>query len=469
MLSRDAAQAVLVFLLYAVACSLSYLKSDLTANDFERFDDLRLTTAYFVLLLLLCASYLSRVARAGAVAPAFRWGVWAACLLPLLFMFPVGSKDVFMYSFHARIWGHYGANPYLQPSSSFAGDDWLRFLNVWWVDHPFPYGPLALEQARAIYALAGSRLAAMVAGFKLCNAALLLPGAWLIGDLAARSVVAPSGGGAARDRAMMLWLWCPLVLFDGVGNAHNDVTMTVLILAAVALHVRDRWLLSLVLLALAFWFKWYSVVLLPVWLARQWRRHPQWLSARHAALAAAICGALTALVILPFTGSLWALGERVFANQNIFRVFPNELPPPLWLFERVGRWTGVTTGPHGTTIFNVARLGVFAACLGWIVWRRRGQATSARAYLEDCVWSLLAFFSFAVAILWPWHLLAVVALSLASGERRLEWAAAILTTAGLLSYFLTFTIAFAMLGLIAAALWALRRSGASAAPRVAPG
>jgi hypothetical protein len=58
--------AVLLCLLYGAAAALSWVKSDLTTNDFERFDDLRLTVAYFLVFLALSAIYLERVGRPGA-------------------------------------------------------------------------------------------------------------------------------------------------------------------------------------------------------------------------------------------------------------------------------------------------------------------------------------------------------------------------------------------------------------------
>lgn len=454
MWSRDTLRAILLWLLFAAACAASYVKSDLTTNDFERFGDLRLTISFFVISLGLCAAYLDAVGRSASPppSPALRWGAWAAFLLPLLLMFPVGSKDVFAYSLHAKMWSAYGLNPYLEPSSALAGDDWLRFLKVWWADSPAPYGPLALEQGRLLYAFAGTTLPSMIAAFKLYDVVLLVPCAWLVADLAARA----QGDERAGERAVLLWLWCPLVLFETAGNAHNDVTMVAAMLAAVALQLRRRWLLSLALLLVGFWYKWYSIVLLPVWLAWQWRMQRASLSARNLTLAAALGGGVSVLALAPFGGSLTALGERVFLHENIFRIFPTELPPPLWLLHWAGGRTGLLDRPFGNLLFDTVRFTLLAACLLWIVRRRTGIYT-ARAYVEDCFWSLLAFLSFGVTILWPWHLLAAVAFALASGERRLQWAATILTTLGLLSYFLTFTVAALMAAAIATALWALRR------------
>jgi hypothetical protein len=464
---------VLLVALAAAVCAASWLKSDLTANDFERFADLRLTVGFFALFTGLSAVYVGLV---GTRAEPPRWQVTAIAVLAALFFagtFPVGSKDVFYYVFYGKMWGEYGANPYLVPPQALAADDWYRFLHVWTSEYTVAYGPLFVLQMRALYGLAGTGLATAVAAQKLLNLVLLFVVALLLASVVRRadssianlqspilnpqsaqtSAVSPQ---SSVFRALTLWLWSPLVLFESAATGHNDLAMAALVFGAAAAWMHGRSMAGWVLLGLSVWYKWYSVVLVPLWLLWAWRRWGREQLRVHARRAALVGTAITVALLAPFAGSLAAMAERALTFQGVRMVFPDELPPPLWVLFRAADALGLFARPQGPALFDAARFGLLLVGFAFLLWRRRGQAYAPEAFLADHFWSIGLFLSFVPTMLWPWHLVPLCAFGLALADVRYDRGVALLTVAGLLSYFLTFAYALLLCALVVGALAVMR-------------
>jgi hypothetical protein len=438
-----------------IVCGASWIKGDPAANDFERFDDLRLTITFLVLFSALSLVYAALVEAREPISRRWLYIGLIGCSLPLLLSFPVGSKDVFLYAIYGKMWGTHGLNPYLQSPSRLAGENWLRLIP--WENarvNPAPYGPLFIHQTHLVWSLVGDRLWAVVATYKLINLFLLVPSAILIGRVAGH--VSQSG-----SRAAAFWLLSPLVLFESLSAGHNDLAMTTLILAAIFAWLRERSVLAYALLGLSFWFKWYSVFLLPVWIAWSFRRWSSRRTLRDLVFGLLVVLLESILLLAPFQSSLPVMVARVLSHENVRTIYPTELPPPLWVAFQVTWRAGLFDSPAGHDWFDAARFALCGAALIWLVLRRRGMAYAPRLFIEDLLWSLALFLGLVVTILWPWHLLPVCALALALVARSLERAAAALTAVGLLSYFLTFTLATLGLILMAGSL-RLMRAGRTA-------
>jgi hypothetical protein len=453
-LSAPTAPLARVFAVLLVAwlalSAATHLKTDVATRDFERLDNPWMSAFYLALLAAMVLAY-ARLEESEHGAPAHRiWLGFAVLAVPAALAFPVGSKDIFFYAFYGKMWGAYAANPHVHAPSEFSADPWFRFLHVWTNEQPTPYGPLFSLQMRLVYALCGDSLAAAVAVQKAINAILAATAACL---LAALQGDAPAEPPTERARRLALWLWSPLLLFESVACGHNDLAMTVLLLSAALLWIRARPAASVAALTLAFWYKWYALVLVPLWLTRSLRRWGRpWL--RTSALVAA---ALSLLVLLPFLDSLGPMLQRLATFHGMREIFPDELPPPLWLLFRGLQWLDLD-GPPGRIWFDAVRTVAFVGGVAWLTWRAPGSpGDESRLFLRDVFWSLLLFFSFVPTMLWPWHLVPLSAFALGIGGRPYERGAVALTAAGLLSYFLTFAYAVAACALIAGALWFLRR------------
>lgn len=161
------------------------------------------------------------IARRGV--PSTRWvyvtvGLW---LLPLLLAPPLGSRDTYSYACQGAVY-HGGHDPYAIGVAE-GGCPWLESVSPIWRDTPAPYGPLFVLLAGVAAALGGSLFGTLALLRVLALAGVVLAAACLP-PLARRAGVAP-------ERALWLFLACPLVIVHLVSGAHNDALMVGLLVA----------------------------------------------------------------------------------------------------------------------------------------------------------------------------------------------------------------------------------------------
>jgi len=184
-------------------------------------------------------------------------------------MYPTNAIDVYIYAARSRLLTTYGENPNAaQPVVYWDSDPYMRFASQEWADNLSPYGPLWNQLAAPITWIGGDSIGSAVVGFKLLGVASAIAISWLVYQI-------------VRDRqpewalpAALFWLWNPLVLWDGIGNAHNDVTLMLPVIAALwAWQKRlDHWVIPLLLASVL--IKYVTLILIPVALVAVWRRNP---------------------------------------------------------------------------------------------------------------------------------------------------------------------------------------------------
>jgi hypothetical protein len=171
-----------------------------------------------------------------------------------IWLYPVGVPDVFTYLFELKLVYIYHENPYVVTGSFYAADSLARFAGF--LDVPLSYGPAWVVI---------SSLPAVLAGFdslpRLLLAYKLFSLLWLaVGGLV---VYAHHHDEKGRWLGVYSFLANPLVLFESVGNAHNDVLMTAFLLTAVlALRRGSTWAGPLATLSAL--VKWLAVPFLPL-------------------------------------------------------------------------------------------------------------------------------------------------------------------------------------------------------------
>jgi len=428
----------------------SFLKSDLTHNDFERFDDLRVTCVFFVLIGAACIAYAAlwreRPALSGVT-------VTIGALIGggfLLASFPVGSKDAFLYAFVGKLWNTYHTNPYTTPPSAFVADPWQPFAQVVWAQQPTPYGPLFLWQARLLDGLAAGRLFVAVWAHKVVALAALAGSIVIAGRLM---------NATANERwyRIALLAWNPLLLFESAGNGHNDAVMLLLLLDAAWLHLRGglgRRVLTPAALALAIWYKWYAVLFVPVFMLDV-VRDAGWSSLRRWGTVLIVSVVVSGAVLLaPLAEALPLLAHRLAGHENLRQIFPLQLSPVLAALLWGLEVTGQTGGRWPLMWFDIVRVGTFAfAALVLLIcqWRSAIDLIGALCGISA------AFTLLIITILWPWHLEVPVALALVAAAPAWRTLGVLLTLMGLLSYFFTFVWATALLVVLAVALWIVHR------------
>jgi hypothetical protein len=257
---------------------------------------LRGTLLLFLMMGAIYAGGYVLISRQERVSSGARFAIVAMVCLPAianLFVYPVGALDVFNYMIELKLAYGYGENPYLVTFAGYRDDPFA--LPAFLVDVPLFYGPVWLIAYGLPVALVGFQsIIGLLGALKLFNLGLLA----LTGFVIYRS--------HQDDRAgwlgVYLFLANPLVLFEGVGNAHNDVLMTLFLIAAlVAFHRKS--VIAGPMIALSAMVKLFTIVLAPLLLAVMLRGRWGW---RRLALAGSLA-LLVVISVMPF----WADGAMV--------------------------------------------------------------------------------------------------------------------------------------------------------------
>lgn len=190
--------------------------------------------------------------RSTVVSAAWLWTV------PLLFTFPVFSRDVYSYLAQGRLL-HAGLNPY---------EDWISELPGWfmhgadsiWAESPSPYGPLFLLFAQFVWFVTGGSPEPAVILFRAIAVIGLALCLWAVPRLAERF-------GGCPAWATWVSVANPLFPLYMVAGVHNDSLMLGLLLCGFVLlrSTADpvRNLLGLLLVALSVAIKPLTLLALP--------------------------------------------------------------------------------------------------------------------------------------------------------------------------------------------------------------
>src|SRR5690606_15615285 len=154
-------------------------------------------------------------------------GISALTLIAFALVYPATAIDVYIYAARSHLLTDYGLDPStVTPERLWDYDAYVTYASQEWADDTSPYGPLWNLIAAPATAFDRERIEVAVLIFKAIMVAATLGTAALIHDIARR--VQPELALAAT----LAWLWCPIVLWEGVANAHNDVLLILLVVAA---------------------------------------------------------------------------------------------------------------------------------------------------------------------------------------------------------------------------------------------
>jgi 4-amino-4-deoxy-L-arabinose transferase-like glycosyltransferase len=171
----------------------------------------------------------------------------------LIWMQPVTTTDLYGYVARGYLYAHLHFNPMTTPA-------FLLPQGLLVSRPPAPYGPLWLLICGAFSLLAGEHLLLNMLMFKLVGAAGVIVGLLLVRVLAFRLFP-----GSVATIVMFL-AWNPLLLFEAVGNGHNDIIMMDCVLAALVLMMHRYARSALALLVLGALIKYVAAILIPLWL-----------------------------------------------------------------------------------------------------------------------------------------------------------------------------------------------------------
>jgi hypothetical protein len=347
----------------------------------------------------------------------------------LLLVQPVTSTDLYDYLFRGRMLARYRVNPFVAIPGQFPHDPLLKYVAwkqvvtaygpLWerlsWLTARLagqapgaPDGPAALVLLRLLLAYKGL----VVLGFLLCGGAI-----W-----AALKHVAPE----QRWLGLYLWLWNPLVLWEAVGNGHNDVWMALgIVLAVWAMgwrHTDTRtsrqaeqapqspplpislspYLLAFLALTAGGLIKFMAFFFGPVVLAASLRRLPTW---RARARLFVIGGAAFLITLVASYVPFWA-GWETLRNIGDRR----SLFTATWLAALQARLKLVIPEDQAGAIVAWIGLGLLLAGVAWAAWRAWRAPEDLPKHM---LWLVLWFLFVANPWFQPWYViwpLALVAL-----------------------------------------------------------
>ena len=349
--------------------------------------------SFSVLVLVMCAAYAIALFVADAVRPAWAVAAVLGAHLALALSAPILSADVFGYIGYARLGALHGLDPYLHSADAAPLDPVHPFVG--WKGLPSPYGPLFTF---ASYALAVLGLPASLWTLKAIVAAAGLACVALVASLAERLGRAPVAA------ALFVGL-NPLALVWGVGGAHNDAIVTLLVLVGIHLALADRERSAAALVVAAAAVKATAGLVLPFMVLGARRPSRVLVGGALATLA------LAALALAVFrAGTLGYLG--VLADQGGFvsrHAIPHEIARALGL-------AGFAEGRY--TLAPIVRVVALAALAGTLavlaarVWRGADWIAAAG-------WATLALL-LTTTFLLPWYVVWLLPLAALAESRWLR-------------------------------------------------
>ncbi len=359
-------------------------------------------------------------------------GVIALVVGPALanvWLYPMGALDVFNYLVELKLTYHFDQNPYIVTFEAYREDPFA--LPAFLVTVTLFYGPAWLLASGIPGLVTGyDDVITTLVGLKLFNVVLIGITALLIAWYHRNRRLAWLG--AAMFAAN------PLVLFEGVANAHNDVLLTVFVVGAM-LALERRSPLAGPLLALSALVKLYTVALAPIFIVVALRQHWSW-------KRIGITVVLTAVTVVATATPFWGDGELVdglragleesqemdhvsllsLTRQYQQNQIAEDRPDTEFALSRPSFEIVPLDQQDETRRWFTAAFVAGALLLAWSVWKGRPPALASAETL------LLLYLL--LTNLYGWYLIPVIALLALYPDRLSRWYVVIATTLGLSYY-----------------------------------
>ncbi len=345
-------------------------------------------TGFGVVLVVMFAAYLLALGLSATMSPRAAAVAIVGAHVAVILAPPLLSADVFGYLGYARLGTLHGVSPYAEGAAALAGDPVRPF--VLWHNVTSPYGPLFTLASYALVPLG------IPVGLWTLKA---IAGTCSLGAIALVWRTARRLGRPPIPAALFLGL-NPLVLIYGVGGAHNDLVVALMVMGAIALLTAEREGAAGGGVVAAIALKTSAGLVAPYMLAGA-RQRQRFLGS--AALAAVVVVAAAALALGGHVlGSVSALREQ--QQLTAIHSVPSELGRLLGL-------GGITTG-----IRVVATAGLLVT-VGLTV----GRAWRGSDWIAMAGWATLALLV-TTAWLLPWYVVWLLPLAALSADRRLRLA-----------------------------------------------
>lgn len=176
---------------------------------------------------------------------------------------PQGAVDINNNIFFSKIMVDYGANPYIHPIKEFSNDVFSPETNRWWKGVT-PYGPVWSLLSLVPYKLSGPLLAQKIFSFRAFNLIFWAAAGYLI------FLILKKTKPDLAHQATIVYLFNPLILFEAINNAHNDLIFIFFILLAIYFYFDEKKFLVLPFLTISFLIKYTSLIVFPFFFWLMW-------------------------------------------------------------------------------------------------------------------------------------------------------------------------------------------------------
>lgn len=361
------------------------------------------------------------VSRAPAVPDVLIWVPALAFGVALIFLYPITAADLFNYVLYGLV-QHAGFNPTTTSPARVLGGDLVRWSA--WPNFPSPYGPVWQLLSYTITAASRTNILAGLVAFKATMLGLHLLNVWLVVRLAPKTTVAPALAG-------LLYGWNPFILYETVGNGHNDSLMlTWLLVALVALAgVRHGRPAALVAGAAAVLTKFVATIWYPSLLVATWRRLSGPRRAPWFALGLGLTGVASIAVMAPYGFGLDALAG-LNRQASLYTTSPGATV-------LIATTEVLGIAPQSAIRVTLQLLAAVALAATW--WVSRPFDCRVEALVTQLFDLTLVFLL--VGTLWfqPWYLVPLVGLGCLAGRDRYVLAA-LFAIGGVASYVVYFFV-----------------------------
>jgi len=434
---------------------------------------LTLALAFVTLFLLYLAAY--RIVRGNNTQRLWNIVLITPIAFGLIhfFIFPISSTDLYDYVSRGRISGVHAGNPFVRVPDDYPDDAYVQ-LAAWRKD-PSAYGPFWEVLSGLIGRYSGGPLWNDMLAYKGIALMSYLCSTLFIASILRRIVPHRSLAGT------LLFAWNPLVLFEGVANAHNDMLMVALLLGGIwilsygvkkpssqgtendpfgnSLHN----LLALLFLSLAVLVKFIPILLLPAFLlymqSRENGRRLRWKNILLFLLPVGVLffsyyrvfwewnemtsnllqrtemfrmslASVTRLVLQKFIQEAWAEGISSVLFLGLFAI------AYIFFLVRMASRLGVFSKwfPH----FRKRIIMTLQKRLSWIFFQQDsiGERSSWDWLLTTCFYILLLYLLLGSLWFWPWYLIWLLAFLPLIDNQSMVRILIVVSCTGQLSYIL---------------------------------
>lgn len=308
--------------------------------------------------------------------------------VPLLFLYPVDSADIFDNIIRGRMTSVYGLNPFVQFPNAVTSDPFYFYTA--WRYFPSAYGPLWEIIASASTFLAGNSILANVFVFKLLSVASYLGIALLVVNIL--QTLAPER--AAYGAVFVLWN--PLLLYTTAGNGHNDAVMLVCALLGFYFLTRKHFTLAVLAQLTGALIKFIPALFIPLMLLAAWNALP---TLRERLKYLVVTGLACAVLVAISYARFW---NGQFLNLDWRSdLFTTSLSAWAWLALRNfydAKFASVLVSRAGYLL-----LGVWVARELFLLWKTRAEKFAVEKYIRAALSILLFYLLVTIAWFQTWY------------------------------------------------------------------